>query len=397
MAGDEANASPDVWTLARWASMELNLASRTPDSLIWRCSRCPSPDRRTRRNLVNEIIELARAGRPIPPLRNINPFPRSSSCAPTRSPSVALALRSSLSRERRLRSTARGTVLLPGSIEVGPLEDAARPTRRRGRQPGPDVRIEGASLDPEISDRLGVGVPALLHVHPRARVNAKVRVHYCGALLLRHRRCRSFRTAPARGTTQCAVRGNPLRSPSAIGSRNRQGAWDGRIAGRRQGRRRRVMWSGFMSGFLSRACEGSPGARAQARLEQQGFESTARLARSAGSSESAERAAPLEAQGNAGGETIGGTDRTGRGITAVRAAALTPTKALTSSESRAPRWAQAVAGASRARSGCGTAARAPWRSRIRFPSTDRCRRCRKLPGCADAKRRATSTTLLHLA
>jgi len=51
----------------------------------------------------------------------------------------------------------------------------------------------------------------------------------------------------------------------------------------------------------------------------------------------------------------------------------------------------------RVTSSCYAAGSAPWRSESRFPLTVLRRRCRKLPGCADAARRATLTTVAHLA
>lgn len=57
----------------------------------------------------------------------------------------------------------RLAVVLPCTVKVRALEDEARSARRRRRQPRPDVPLEGASLDAQVNDRLGVAVAALRH------------------------------------------------------------------------------------------------------------------------------------------------------------------------------------------------------------------------------------------
>jgi hypothetical protein len=133
------------------------------------------------------------------------------------------------------------------------------------------------------------------------------------------------------------------------------------------------------------------------------------VARSARSSGSAERTTAARGSGerrscndrrdrSRGAQRVG--RQAGRARCAKQAAALTLTR-LSSNELGKPRTATGSGGdvciEGHQAPTVATLVLAPWRSRIRFPSTVRRRRCRKLPGCAGAKRRPALTKLAHRA
>jgi hypothetical protein len=164
----------------------------------------------------------------------------------------------------------------------------------------------------------------------------------------------------ARGCPGCDQKASGNRSPTrrAIGS-DGDGELEGRVAGKRHGRRSNVMRSVFMQRLRFMFVVRSRAGRAASTARAIGGWTPAPVARSARSSGSAERTTAARGSGerrscndrrdrSRGAQRVG--RQAGRARCAKQAAALTLTRcsARTSSESRAPRRAQAVTCASRA-------------------------------------------------